>query len=103
MSEEASWGEEVGTRGSQLARGEFRIVIAENHGDVADSSGKSGFIGTSPTIHVEVDNLDECFDVVADPSSVVVSPELTHWGVRWFVITDPDGNLIAVNAAAKNG
>lgn len=22
-------------------------------------------------------------------------PELTHWGTRWFVARDPDGNLLA--------
>jgi hypothetical protein len=26
---------------------------------------------------------------------VVVKPEATHWGTRWFVVRDPDGNLIA--------
>ena len=28
---------------------------------------------------------------------VVVRPEATHWGTRWFVVADPDGNLIAYN------
>ena len=31
----------------------------------------------------------------AHASVALFAPEPTHWGTRWFVARDPDGNLIA--------
>jgi uncharacterized glyoxalase superfamily protein PhnB len=42
-----------------------------------------------------VENLDDRFRDLASVAEVVVKPEATHWGTRWFVVKDPDGNLIA--------
>jgi hypothetical protein len=28
-------------------------------------------------------------------TAALFAPEATHWGTRWFVARDPDGNLIA--------
>jgi uncharacterized glyoxalase superfamily protein PhnB len=33
-------------------------------------------------------------------AEVVVRPEQTHWGMRWFVVKDPDGNLLAFEQTA---
>ena len=36
-------------------------------------------------------------------AEVVVHPEATHWGTRWFVVVDPDGNLIAYEQPDPKG
>jgi uncharacterized glyoxalase superfamily protein PhnB len=88
------WGEGGGPRGAQLNGGGVRLVIAEDH--PADDHSKSGGIaGHQPTLHLRVDDLDERYASITDRSAVVVEPEATHWGTRWFVLRDPDGNLIA--------
>jgi uncharacterized glyoxalase superfamily protein PhnB len=33
----------------------------------------------------------------------VRAPEATHWGTRWFVVKDPDGNLIAFEEVHGHG
>jgi uncharacterized glyoxalase superfamily protein PhnB len=48
-----------------------------------------------PTIHLAVENLDDRYRQLGARVEVVVKPEATHWGTRWFVVKDPDGNLIA--------
>jgi uncharacterized glyoxalase superfamily protein PhnB len=48
-----------------------------------------------------VDDLDARYRSVAASGRVVVTPETTHWGVRWFVLRDPDDNLIAFFEAPK--
>jgi uncharacterized glyoxalase superfamily protein PhnB len=32
---------------------------------------------------------------LAARGAALFAPEATHWGTRWFVARDPDGNLIA--------
>jgi catechol 2,3-dioxygenase-like lactoylglutathione lyase family enzyme len=32
--------------------------------------------------------------------AALFAPEATHWGTRWFVARDPDGNLIAFEQRA---
>lgn len=51
--------------------------------------------GHRPTVHLAVANLDERFRELSGIVEVVVGPEATHWGTRWFVVKDPDDNLIA--------
>lgn len=90
-----SWGGNGEPRGCQLNGGGVRLVIAEPH-EAADASWSSGVNGRRPTLHLHVDDLDARFAALgADRSRVVVAPEATHWGTRWFVLRDPDDNLIA--------
>ena len=35
------------------------------------------------------------FDSLRDRAADLVPPERTHWGIEWFVVRDPDQNLIA--------
>jgi uncharacterized glyoxalase superfamily protein PhnB len=51
--------------------------------------------GHRPTLHLTVDDLDGRFRELSPVADVVVRPESTHWGTRWFVVKDPDDNLIA--------
>lgn len=96
------WGEGGGPRGAQLNGGGVRMVIAEDH--PADDHSKSGGIqGHRPTLHLRVDDLDARYAAICDPTHVVVAPEATHWGTRWFVLRDPDGNLIAYEQDRQPG
>ena len=90
----AAWGGDGEPRGVVLDGGGTRIVLAERH-DAEDHSWSHGMNAHRPTLHVRVDDLDLRYRQVASAAEVVVRPEATHWGTRWFVVADPDGNLIA--------
>ena len=92
----ASWGGDGSPRGAHLrSPGGMVLVMAEDHEDMGDHAKKGGMVGTRPTIHVRVPDLDAAFDALPDKSVVDIAPEDTHWGSRWFVVRDPDGNLYA--------
>ena len=88
-------------RGIILNGGAIEIVLAERH-DTDDHSWSHGMNGHRPTIHLTVDNLDDRFRALSLGAHVVVKPEETHWGTRWFVVKDPDGNLIAYEEPKPN-
>ena len=88
------WGGGGEPRGAALSGGEVSMVIAEQHA-AGDHSWSHGFNGTRPTTHLFVEDLDRRYQQLAASGAVVVAPEETHWGTRWFVVRDPDGNLIA--------
>jgi catechol 2,3-dioxygenase-like lactoylglutathione lyase family enzyme len=90
----AAWGGDGQPRGVVLNGGAVEIVLAERH-DTDDHSWSHGMNGHRPTLHLAVDDLDERFLELSPAAEVVVRPEATHWGTRWFVLSDPDGNLIA--------
>ena len=94
----ATWGAENEPRGTVLNGGGVEIVLAERHA-TDDHSWSHGFNGQRPTIHLVVENLDERFRELSSVAEVVVKPEATHWGTRWFVVKDPDANLIAYEQA----
>ncbi len=81
-------------RGAMLSGGGVKIVIAEPH-QSDDSAWSANISGVRPTLHLRVDDLDARFTQLAANVKLVVPPELTHWGTRWFVVADPDDNLIA--------
>lgn len=94
------WGERGSGRGAMLQSGRMQVVIAEKHtDDLADSSNRA-INGERPTLYVAVDDLKARFASLGDRSAVVIPPETTHWGVNWFVMRDPDGNLIAFTQKA---
>lgn len=90
----ASWGGGEEPRGAILDGGAVRIVLAERHA-TEDHSWSHGINGQRPTVHLTVDDLDQRFAQLGSHADVVVRLESTHWGTRWFVVKDPDGNLIA--------
>ena len=59
----------------------------------ADVAG--GINGRRPTTHIKVDDIDVRFADFEGRPDVVVPLQETHWGPRWFVVQDPDGNLLA--------
>jgi len=96
----AAWGEEGKPRGVVLNGGAVEIVLAERH-DTDDHSWSHGTHGHRPTVHLTVENLDERVRELSSVVEVVVDLEATHWGTRWFVVKDPDGNLIAYEQAVS--
>jgi catechol 2,3-dioxygenase-like lactoylglutathione lyase family enzyme len=90
----ASWGGGNEPRGIILNGGAIEIVLAERH-DTGDHSWSQGITEHRPTVHLTVENLDERFRELSSVAEIAVKPETTHWGTRWFVVKDPDGNLIA--------
>jgi catechol 2,3-dioxygenase-like lactoylglutathione lyase family enzyme len=97
----ASWGGDGEPRGIVLSGGGVRIVLAERH-DTDDHSWSHGINGHRPTLHLTVEDLDARFRELP-VVEIVVRPEATHWGTRWFVVKDPDGNLIAYEQPQAEG
>ncbi|HET7547355.1 MAG TPA: VOC family protein [Usitatibacter sp.] len=86
------WGGNGSGRGVVLSGGGIEIVLAENEG-----------AGRRPTLHLDVHDLDERFRSLPKGTDIVTKPEATHWGTRWFVVRDPDGNLIAFEEVGRRG
>ena len=89
-----AWGNESTPRGACLSSGAMTVVIAEDH-PAEDNSKTDGINGTRPTVHVQVEDLDARFNEVAASGLQPTPIQTTHWGTRWFIASDPDGNLIA--------
>jgi len=91
------WTDEDGKRSAELSGGGVRIVIAEPD----EAAGSQDLVGVahpnSMTVHLDIHDADQRFASIAPGDHVVVAPEVNRRGIRWFVVRDPDGNLIAFN------
>jgi catechol 2,3-dioxygenase-like lactoylglutathione lyase family enzyme len=83
------WGGNGKGRGAMLSGGGIKVVLSERP---AESKGNNA---AGPDVHLDIHNIDERFRVLPKGKHVVIEPQSTHWGTRWFVVRDPDGNLIA--------
>jgi len=93
------WGANGGSRGAVLSGGGMKIVIAER-----DAAGKpADASGARPRVHLDIHDIDARFEALPKGAHVVTEPEKTHWGTRWFVVRDPDGNLIAFEEVHVRG
>ncbi len=70
------------------------IVLAEDH-PAEDRSKSQGIKGTQPTIHLSVSDIRARYSDLTNSGVALFPPERNHWGTEWFVVRDPDGNLIA--------
>ena len=87
-----NWGGNGTQRGAILSGGGIEVVLAQR----SDPAGKKGEAGSSrPNLHLDIHDIDSRFKQIPKGAHVVVEPQATHWGTRWFVVRDPDGNLIA--------
>lgn len=82
-----TWGGNGSDRGVILSGGGVKVVIAEK--------ASIGEDGTRPQLHLDIHDIDKRFGAMPKGAHVVKAPEETHWGTRWFVVKDPDGNVIA--------
>jgi uncharacterized glyoxalase superfamily protein PhnB len=46
-------------------------------------------------MHLDIHDIDARFSKLPPGTEVVSPPGPTPWGTRWFVVKDPDGNLLA--------
>lgn len=98
-----AWGGDGEPRGACLASsGDMTVVLAEPH-RANDHSKSHGVNGARPTLHLRVDDVDARHDELAAKGAALFAPESTHWGTRWFVARDPDGNLIAFEQPTPGG
>jgi catechol 2,3-dioxygenase-like lactoylglutathione lyase family enzyme len=88
-----TWGGNGSGRGIVLSGGGIEVALAE--GDDNDDP--------RPTIHLDIHDIDARFKSLPSGTHVVRKPEPTHWGTRWFVVRDPDGNLIAFEEIRPRG
>jgi catechol 2,3-dioxygenase-like lactoylglutathione lyase family enzyme len=83
------WGDAASGRGATLSGGGVKVVLAERH----ESDAVNG--ASRPNMHLDIHDIDKRFKSLPKGAHVVAEPQATHWGTRWFVVRDPDGNLIA--------
>jgi len=89
-----AWGGNGEPRGACLGSGAMQVVLAEPH-PASDKSKSHGINGTRPTVHLRVADIDARYTELNRLGLALFPPEATHWGTRWFVARDPDGNLLA--------
>jgi catechol 2,3-dioxygenase-like lactoylglutathione lyase family enzyme len=90
----STWGGNGESRGVVLSGGGIKVILAERHAS-QDRAWTHGVNGTRPNIHLDIHDINKRFASIAPGEHVVIAPEATHWGSHWFVVRDPDGNLIA--------
>jgi uncharacterized glyoxalase superfamily protein PhnB len=91
-----TWGGNGSERGAALSGGGIKVVLA-------DKGPKQGSDVARPNVHLDIHDIDARFRALPKGTHVVVPPEETHWGTRWFVVRDPDGNLIAFEELHPRG
>jgi catechol 2,3-dioxygenase-like lactoylglutathione lyase family enzyme len=89
-----SWGGAGQSRGAVLSGGGIKVVIAEKAGIAP---------GPHPIVHLDIHDVNLRFKLMGKGEHVVVAPEATHWGTKWFVVRDPDGNEIAFEEHSRGG
>lgn len=87
-----SWGGQGHGRGVSLSGGGMKVVLAER---TAPGAADQGLGGARPNVHLDIHDIDARFKSLPSGHHVLRPPEDTPWGTRWFVVRDPDGNVIA--------
>jgi len=90
-----TWGGKGEERGAVLSGGGIKLVLAEKDEETRD--------GARPNVHLDIHDIDARFRSLPKGAHVVIEPADTHWGTRWFVVRDPDGNLIAFEELHPRG
>ena len=90
----SEWTDNHGKKGVVLSGGGVRVVLAEPHdeGNIHNSQAPH-----SSTLHLDIHDADKRFAQIPNGKHIVQPPQINHWGTRWLVVRDPDGNLIAFN------
>ena len=90
----SEWTDNHGKKGVILNGGGVRLVLAEPHDGVNIHNSQAPH---ASTLHLDIHNADKRFAQIPGGDHIVQAPQNNHWGTRWFVVRDPDGNLIAFN------
>jgi catechol 2,3-dioxygenase-like lactoylglutathione lyase family enzyme len=99
VSEE--WGGNGTPRGTALSGGGIKVVIAERAAEAGKRADAAD--GARFNVHLDIHDVEARFRALPKGGHVVVEPEDTHWGTRWFVVRDPDGNRIAFEELHRDG
>ena len=92
----STWGE-AGKRAASLGGVGGRVLVLAEKPDGNSRTAVDGYLGHRPTLHLKTDDIERDYARATDAGAVFVVPlQPTHWKTRWFVLEDPDGNLIAV-------
>ena len=95
-----TWGGNGQGRGVSLSGGGMKVVLAERN---APGASDEGLGGTHPNVHLDIHDIDARFRSLPKGAHVLREPEETKWGTRWFVVRDPDGNVIAFEEVHGHG
>ena len=90
----SEWTDNHGKKGVILNGGGVRVVLAEPYDGVNIHNSQAPH---ASTLHLDIHNADKRFAQIPGGDHIVQAPQNNHWGTRWFVVRDPDGNLIAFN------
>jgi catechol 2,3-dioxygenase-like lactoylglutathione lyase family enzyme len=90
-----NWGGNGSGRGAMLSGGGIQVVVAERERERGTNAPSNAAGGSRFNVHLDIHDIDARFRALPKGDHVVVAPEATHWGTRWFVVRDPDGNRIA--------
>jgi len=82
------WPDRGSGRGAVMTGGGIRLVLSE--GNAAGAAATP-----TPRLHLDIHDIDARFREMPAGAHVLRQPEQTQWGTRWFVVKDPDGNVIA--------
>lgn len=76
-----------------LQYNDFTLVLAEDH-DTEGAAKQNPIYNLKGRIslHFKTESVDASFEKIKKGAHVVRPPENTHWGTRWFMVEDPDGN-----------
>lgn len=92
----SAWGEPASGRGAVLSGGGVKVVLTERSKYPATAAEPR------PAVHLDIHDIDKRFQALPAGDHVVVAPGLNDRGTRWFVVRDPDGNLIAFDEVNRN-
>ena len=82
--------------------GQFNLVLAEDHDTTEPSKKPETYLTKGKiSLHFTCDDTDAMFAKIKNGPHVKVQPENNHWGTRWFLVEDPDGNQFAWNGPVK--
>lgn len=90
-----TWGGRGQERGAILSGGGVTVMLAEKPAAGAE-------VGR-PALHLDIHDIAKRFDALPKGAHIVREPEETQWGTRWFVVKDPDGNVIAFEELHGHG
>ena len=91
------WMDNHGKKGVLLSGGGVKVVLAQSHAEDDRDEVHNREAPHSATLHLDIHDADKRFAQIPGGDHIVQPPQNNHWGTRWFVVRDPDGNLIAFN------
>lgn len=54
-------------------------------------------------LYIHVDDVDQCYDAIARKAEVLEAPHPTEYGMREFIIKDPNGFWLTFGQSVENG